>query len=89
MRFYLDIPDTCLHGYASVWTGESSVTDVAVYDGEKIAAHLMTEGLSREEAEEHISFNMVGAYIGPDQPIIMWPAPPEVVQDIADTLAQM
>jgi hypothetical protein len=69
--------DSALIGIASVWQrGKSDGTsrvDTLVYDGDSILATLMHEsGLSYEEAEEYISFNIEGAYVGEATPIIVW-----------------
>ena len=41
---------------------------VALYDKEKIIEILMRDGLSVEEAEEHFSFNIIGAWVGVGTP---------------------
>lgn len=70
--------DRALIGIAAVWqkSGANGAirVDTLVYDGDAILATLMHEsGLSYEEAEEYISFNIEGAYVGEDTPIIVWP----------------
>jgi hypothetical protein len=69
--------DSALIGIATVWqkSGPNSTdrVDTLVYDGDAILATLMHEsGLSYEEAEEYISFNIEGAYVGEATPIIVW-----------------
>ena len=59
-------------GIASVWNGNERV-EVLVYDSEKMVEQLMTrDGMSDEEAIEYIDFNIEGAYIGKDTPVIVW-----------------
>jgi hypothetical protein len=31
------------------------------------------DGMTAEEAREYIEFNIEGAYMGPDTPILVWP----------------
>ncbi len=45
--------------------------DVAIYDYSKMVIVLTTEGLTEEEAEEHIAFNIAGAWTGHNTPVIM------------------
>lgn len=40
----------------------------AVYDRAKVIQILIEEGLTEEEAEEHFSFNISGAYVGESTP---------------------
>jgi hypothetical protein len=41
----------------------------AVYDRERCIQLLVRDGMSREDAEEHFSFNTEGAYVGPHTPL--------------------
>ena len=41
----------------------------AVYDSQKVISILIREGMSYDEAQEFFSFNVAGAYIGPQTPI--------------------
>lgn len=41
----------------------------AVYDIEKMITHFQTEGMSREEAEEWVDYNILGTYVGELTPI--------------------
>lgn len=46
---------------------------VAVYDFEKMVSVLMDrDEMSRQEALEYIDFNVSGAYVGRDTPIILY-----------------
>ena len=59
-------------GTALIWNGNERV-EVLVYDSEKMVEQLMTrDGMSDEEAIEYIDFNIEGAYIGKDTPVIVW-----------------
>lgn len=42
---------------------------VAVYDHAKCIEILMEDGLTEEDAIEHMSFNVTGGYVGPGTPI--------------------
>jgi hypothetical protein len=45
-----------------------------VYDREKVISILMEQGdMSRDEAEEYFSFNVVGAYVGEATPVFVDP----------------
>ena len=75
----LDGYDEALLGQATVWqrqgTGAERV-DTLIYSGPKILGILMTrDGMTELDAHEFLDFNIAGAYVGPDTPIIMWPAP--------------
>jgi hypothetical protein len=64
-----------LMGSAEVWvpTGVGmSLVKKAVYDGYRMVRVLMRKGMTEEEAREYISFNVEGAYLGPETPIIYW-----------------
>lgn len=44
---------------------------VVVYDREKLLQAFVDDGMDREEAEEWVSFNIDGAYIGDKTPLLM------------------
>jgi len=49
-------------------------TSVLVYDAEVIRNTLMErDNMEADEAREYIEFNIEGAYVGPDTPILVWP----------------
>jgi type II secretory pathway predicted ATPase ExeA len=65
--------DDALFGVALVWGSDGSRIDVLVYDAERIRDKLMVrDGMTSEEAREYIEFNIEGAYVGQDTPIIAW-----------------
>jgi hypothetical protein len=70
--------DDAILGPAMIWgtmdkKGGGIRTNVLVYDAEAIRATLMTrDGMDAEEAREYIEFNIEGAYMGPDTPILVW-----------------
>lgn len=72
----MDGLDDAIVGMTDIWvpsgTGATYVEKL-VYDGEKIIASFMAQGMSEEEAYEFCSFNIEGAYMGPETPIIFWP----------------
>jgi len=64
-----------LMGSAEVWvpTGVGmSLVEKAVYDGYRMVRVLMRKGMTEEDAREYISYNVEGAYLGPETPIIYW-----------------
>ena len=62
--------DECIIGQAYVWSGNERV-DVLVYSGDQTVDLLVQrDEMTEEEAVEFIEFNIVGAYIGIDTPII-------------------
>lgn len=69
--------DACIVGEARVWQryphGGAERVHTIIYDGPALARHFMQEGMTLEEASEHIHFNIEGGYLGIDTPIIMWP----------------
>lgn len=44
---------------------------VAVYDIDKCRQILMDDGMSEDEADEYLSFNTLGAYVGPNGPLFV------------------
>jgi len=65
--------DEAILGPASIWRSNSMV-GVLVYDAEIMRKILMNrDGMSAEEAREFIEYNIEGAYIGEDTPVLVWP----------------
>ena len=67
----IDGHDDAILGPACIWRGSSRV-DVLVYDAELIRENLMRDGKTSEEAREFIEFNIEGAYVGEDTPVLVW-----------------
>ena len=63
--------DDAIAGVASVWQQNQRV-ETLIYSGEKLVEILVNQGIPEDEAIEHISINMEGAYVGLSTPIIMW-----------------
>jgi hypothetical protein len=64
--------DIAIIGTASVWNGNERV-DVLVYDVEKMVETLIDrDGMPSDDAIEYIDFNIEGAYIGKDTPVMVW-----------------
>ena len=64
--------DDAILGQASVWNGNERV-EVLVYDADlMIKVFVDRDGMSEEEANEYILFNIEGAYIGEDTPVLVW-----------------
>ena len=69
--------DDAILGPAMIWgvdkKGGGIRISVLVYDAEAIRTTLMDrDGMEAEEAREYIEFNIEGAYMGPDTPILVW-----------------
>lgn len=69
--------DACI-GTAEVWQRSGDGAErifTYIYSAPKIIDILLDrDGMSLEDAYEFLDFNIVGAYVGPNTPIIMWPA---------------
>jgi hypothetical protein len=61
--------DDAIIGVAEAWLPASKL----VYDGTKILDILIDQGMSDLDAIEYCNFNIEGAYMGEDTPIIVWP----------------
>ena len=71
MKQWDDLDDAII-GQASIWNGNKRV-EVLVYDADKmIKVFVDRDGMSEEEANEYIVFNIEGAYIGEDTPVLVW-----------------
>jgi len=65
--------DEAIIGQALMWAGNERM-EVLIYSGEKVLGVLIErDGMTHEEAQEFVDFNIEGAYIGPDTPLLMWP----------------
>jgi hypothetical protein len=65
--------DDAILGPALIW-GNGERISVLVYDAEAIRTTLMErDNMEADEAREYIEFNIEGAYMGPDTPILVWP----------------
>jgi len=64
--------DKAIMGMASIWRDGSKV-DVLVYDGNKMATMLNKDGMPYGDAIDFIEFNVEGAYVGIETPIVVWP----------------
>jgi hypothetical protein len=72
--------DEALLGQAAVWqrvgTADHRIP-TNIYSGPKIVGILMKrDGMTELEAHEFLDYNIEGAYVGPDTPIVVWPARP-------------
>lgn len=68
----IDGHDDAIIGPAYIWRNNTQV-NVLVYDAEIIRGNLMKEGMDSEEARKFIEFNIEGAYVGEDAPVLVWP----------------
>jgi len=70
----IDGHDDAVIGPAMIWGQGGTRISVLVYDAEAIRTTPMErDGMDAEEAREYIEFNIEGAYMGPDTPILVWP----------------
>lgn len=53
------------------WFERCGQGPLLIYDYEKLVAHFVKEGMDEDEAEEWISFNIEGAWMGSGTPAIM------------------
>jgi hypothetical protein len=51
--------------------GQYPAAPVAVYDYDRLVDVFIAQGMDRDEAVEHIEFNIACAYIGPGTPILV------------------
>ena len=73
MMLKIDGHDDAVLGPAMIWGQGGHRINVLVYDAEAIRTTLMErDGMDAEEAREYIEFNIEGAYMGPDTPILVW-----------------
>ena len=73
----IDGHDDAIIGPAMIWgvdkKGGGIRISVLVYDAEAIRMTLMErDNMEADEAREYIEFNIEGAYMGPDTPILVW-----------------
>lgn len=69
----LDGFDDAIIGPAMVLLEGKTVSRL-VYDAEKIRGILIVrDGMDFDEAREFIEFNIEGAYVGPQTPVLVWP----------------
>ena len=69
----IDGHDDAVLGPAMIWGQGGHRINVLVYDAEAIRTTLMErDGMDAEEAREYIEFNIEGAYMGPDTPVLVW-----------------
>jgi hypothetical protein len=61
--------ESCLIGY----TANYHHPHVAIYDARRcIAVLVRRDGMTEDEAEEFLSLNTLGAYVGENGPLFMW-----------------
>jgi hypothetical protein len=58
-------------GDALVGVGWRLNTPIAVYDRDKVMEMLIADGLDYSDADEYISFNIEGAYVGEGTPLFV------------------
>ena len=65
--------DEAILGTACVWNNSGRNVERVVYEGKSIVSIFMKrDGMTHQEAIEWIDYNIEGAYIGEDTPIIVW-----------------
>jgi len=64
--------DACVVGVANIWRDQMTV-EVLVYNADAMIETMMDrDGMTYEEAYEFFMFNIEGAYIGIDTPVLMF-----------------
>ena len=67
--------DECVIGVANIWRDQITV-EVLVYSADAMIEILrLNDGMSEEEALEYFEFNIEGAYIGIDTPVLVFTNP--------------
>ena len=67
--------DECVIGVANIWRDQITV-EVLVYSADAMIEILrLNDGMSEEEALEYFEFNIEGAYIGIDTPVLVFTDP--------------
>lgn len=70
----IDGLDEAIIGISDVWDSSGKKEERFIYSGEKIVDILYErDGMKYEEAMEYIEFNIEGAYVGPNTPVVVWP----------------
>ena len=67
----IDGHDNAFVGMSQIWRDQQRV-DVAVYSGDVIVSNLMKDGMDELDAIEYTAFNIEGAYVGLDTPVVVW-----------------
>lgn len=64
--------DGCMSAIIGTATNPVSQETVVVYSYKKLVRVFMRQGMSEEEAIEWVDYNIVGAFVGPRTPIIVY-----------------
>jgi len=67
----IDGHDNAILGIAFVWQNGAQVPTL-VYDAETIRENFESDGMTSEEAREFLEFNIEGASVGEQTPIVVW-----------------
>lgn len=72
----LDLPEgiITIDGFDDAFLGVGTQfnREIAIYDTDKVIEILMTrDGMSEDDAWEHFSFNIIGAWVGDQTPIFL------------------
>lgn len=76
----LDGFDVAIIGVCMTWHGNMLVERI-IYDGNKIGEILEKQSMEKEDVQEYIDYNIIGAYVGDATPIVMWPATAEQINE--------
>ena len=67
--------EECVIGTANIWRDQTTV-EVLVYSADAMIEILCTrDGMTMEDAHEYFLFNIEGAYIGIDTPVLVFDNP--------------
>lgn len=73
--------DGCIIGQAEVWNDAGEKNIKILYSGSLIISQLTGDGMTFDEAYEYCEFNMEGAYVGKNTPIVVWDYDEETLTD--------
>ena len=76
----IDDADECVIGYVSRCGQETFL----VYDRDKLLLHYVAQGMTAEEADEHVSVNIESAWVGPGTPAVLQRATIQEIEDLLD-----
>ena len=71
LKFDGDGLDAAIIGWTTSWSPDGTHPLRLIYDYDLLLQAFIAQGMSEEDAVEWIDFNVEGAYLGPQTPIIM------------------
>ena len=71
LKFEGDGLDAAIVGWTTSWSTDGNHPLRLIYDYDLLVEAFIAQGMRHEDALEWIDFNVEGAYLGPQTPIIM------------------